>query len=161
MWFAEPPIQDIAMLSHQALSDHIEIQQLNYRYADCIDGRRFDELADVFTPGAHIDYSVYGGAVGQTDAIIAFLKKGLAVFKAYQHFNANLQITLHGDTATGRIMCFNPQELNLGEGKTHFYMLGLWYKDQYIRTNKGWRICERVEEKCWSFNVPDFMGFVK
>lgn len=66
------------MLSQHALFDHIEIQQLNYRYADCIDSRRFDELVDVFTPDAHIDYSVYGGAVGRTEAIIAFLKKWLA-----------------------------------------------------------------------------------
>lgn len=149
------------MLSQQELSDHIEIQQLNYRYADCIDSRRFDELVDVFTPDAHIDYSVYGGEVGQTDAIIAFLKKGLAPFKAYQHFNANLQITLNGDTATGRIMCFNPQELNLGEGKTQTYMLGLWYNDEYVRTEKGWRISRRSEEKCWTFNLPEFMAFLK
>lgn len=149
------------MLSQQALSDHIEIQQLNYRYADCIDSRRFDELTEVFTPDAHIDYSVYGGAVGQTDAIIAFLKEGLAHFKAYQHFNANLQITLSGDTASGRIMCFNPQELDLGDGNTHCYMLGLWYRDRYVRTERGWRICERLEEKNWSFNVPEFMSFLK
>ncbi len=149
------------MLSQQELSDHIEIQQLNYRYAGCIDGRRLDELVDVFTPDAHIDYSVYGGAVGQTDAIIAFLKKGLASFKAYQHFNANLQITLNGDTATGRILCFNPQELNVGEGKTQTYMLGLWYNDEYVRTEKGWRISRRSEEKCWTFNLPEFMAFLK
>jgi hypothetical protein len=58
-------------------------------------------------------------------------------------------------------MCFNPQELKLGKGKTHLFMLGLWYRDKYIRTPEGWRIQERVEEKSWAFNLPEFMDFEK
>lgn len=148
------------MLSLQEISDRFEIQDLLYRYADCIDRRDFDALTDVFTADAHIDYSVYGGAVGNPAEIIDFLKKALGGgFKAYQHLNANLHVQLQGDNATGRIMCFNPQELKLGKGKTHLFMLGLWYRDQYVRTPQGWRIQQRVEEKSWAFNLPDFMNF--
>jgi hypothetical protein len=70
-----------------------------------------------------------------------------------------MQIKVTGDTGTGRIMCFNPQELKLGEDKSHLFMLGLWYKDKYIRTAQGWRIQQRVEEKSWHFNLPEFMNF--
>ncbi len=146
-------------LSTQEISDRFEIQDLLYEYADCIDQRNFDGLVNVFTEDAHIDYSVYGGPIGKRAEIIAFLKEALPAFKNYQHLNANVQIRVEGDTGTGRVMCFNPQELMLGEDNTHIFMLGLWYKDKYQRTADGWRITERVEEKSWAFNLPEFMSF--
>ena len=150
-------------LSVQEISDRFEIQDLLFQYADCIDRRQFDGLKEVFTEDAHIDYSVFGGAVGKRDQIIEFLSKAMPAFKAYQHLNANMQISVDGDTGTGRVMCFNPQELNLGEEdgkpKTHLFMLGLWYLDKYQRTEQGWRIVERIEEKSWAFNLPEFMSF--
>ena len=147
------------MLSQQEISDRFEIQDLVYCYSDCIDQRNFDALLDVFSEDAHIDYSVFGGAVGNRSDIITFLKQALAAFKSYQHLNANVQIRVTGDTATGRVMCFNPQDLKLGQGKSQLFMLGLWYRDKYIRTRDGWRIQERIEEKSWTFNLPDFINF--
>jgi hypothetical protein len=55
-------------------------------------------------------------------------------------------------------MCFNPMEMNLPEGGTQIFLIGLWYLDEYRRTDAGWRISRRVEEKSWVFNAPDFMG---
>lgn len=148
------------MLSHQELSDRFEIQDLCYRYAELIDSKDFDALrAEIFTADAHIDYSVFGGSVGGLEDTIDFLKQALTkeLFPVHQHLNANLQVTLQGDEARGRIMCFNPQEISLGEEKSQVFMLGLWYLDKYVRTQQGWRICERIEEKSWVFNTPDFM----
>jgi len=135
----------------------MEIQDLLYRYAQIIDGKTFDDLRDVFTEDAHIDYSVFGGSVGGLEETIDFLAKAMPLFPNTQHLNANVQITVDGDSGTGRVMCFNPQEMGLGEGKTQVFMLGLWYVDVYRRTPKGWRISRRVEEKSWVFNTPDFM----
>lgn len=144
-------------LSIQEISDRFEIQDLLYNYADMIDNKKFDQLREVFTEDAFIDYSVYGGAKGSREEIISFLKEAMTIFPNTHHLNANMQIKVEGDTGTGRVMCFNPQEMDLGD-KTHTFMLGLWYVDKYRRTTEGWRICERVEEKCWKFNVPDFMS---
>jgi 3-phenylpropionate/cinnamic acid dioxygenase small subunit len=135
----------------------MEIQDLLYHYADIIDQKDFDKLRDVFTEDAFIDYSVYGGAVGGLEEIIAFLKEAMTIFPNTQHLNANVQITVDGDTGKGKVMCFNPQEMDLGE-TTQTFMLGLWYIDEYQRTAHGWRINKRVEEKSWKFNVPDFMN---
>ena len=33
-----------------------EIRQVKYRYLRCVDQKRWDELADVFTPDASVDY---------------------------------------------------------------------------------------------------------
>jgi len=150
------------MLSQQELSDRFEIQDLVFHYADLIDSRQFDELRDsVFTEDAFIDYSVYGGSVGDLETTIDFLKQAVTkeLFPNCQHLNANVQITLDGDSATGRVMCFNPMEMTLPDAPSQTYMLGLWYLDEYRRTPEGWRITRRVEEKCWSFNTPDFMNF--
>ena len=149
------------MLSHQEISDRFEIQDLVFRYAHLIDSRQFDQLRDVFTEDAFVDYSVYGGSVGDLDTTIEFLEQAVTreLFPNCQHLNANVQVSLHGDTATGRVMCFNPMEMNLPGGDSQTYMLGLWYVDEYRRTAAGWRICRRVEEKCWAFNTPDFMDF--
>ena len=144
-------------LTLQEMSDRFEIQDLLYDYADMIDLKKFDQLRDVFTEDAFIDYSVYGGVKGNREEIIAFLKEAMTIFPNTHHMNANVQIKVDGDSATGRVMCFNPQEMDLGE-TTHTFMLGLWYVDKYVRTADGWRISERIEEKCWKFNVPDFMN---
>lgn len=149
-------------LSLQVISDRLEIQDLLYEYADCIDRRNFDGLRNVFSDDAHIDYSAFGGSVGNVDETLSFLKEALPLFKNYQHLNSNIQIKLDGDKATGRIMCFNPQEMITGDKDkpaTHIFMLGLWYVDEYRRTPQGWRINKRAEEKSWVFNLPDFMSF--
>lgn len=148
------------MLSLQEISDRLEIQDLVWRYSEIIDAKDFDKLRDdVFTPDAFIDYSTFGGSKGDLKTTIEFLHKAMKIFPAHQHLNANIQVKLHGDTATGRVMCFNPQELAAKEGddEGHIFFCGLWYIDEYLRTDAGWRITNRVEEKSYVFNRPEFM----
>ncbi|MFZ1866519.1 MAG: nuclear transport factor 2 family protein, partial [Polyangiales bacterium] len=118
-------------LSLQQISDRLIIEDLIYEYSAIIDQKRFDDLRNVFTPDAHIDYSALGGPAGDLDKIIAFLHQAMGMFPNHQHLNANAQITVDGDTAKGRVMCFNPQEMALPDGKTHIFMCGLWYVDEY------------------------------
>tara|TARA_R110001599_G_scaffold63704_7_gene177636 strand:- start:2813 stop:3262 length:450 start_codon:yes stop_codon:yes gene_type:complete len=148
------------MLSQQELSDRLELQDLVFHYSHLIDSKSFDDLRGVFTEDAHVDYSAFGGSVGNLEETIAYLKDAVSdgIFPNSQHLNANLQFVVNGDTATGRVMCFNPMEMALPEGGLHVFLLGLWYVDEYVRTAQGWRIRRRVEEKSWVFNAPDFMG---
>lgn len=148
------------MLSQQELSDRLELQDLVFFYSHLIDTKSFDTLRDVFTEDAHIDYSAFGGSVGNLEETIAYLKQAVAddIFPHSQHLNANLQFTVNGDSATGRVMCFNPMEMKLPDGGLQVFLIGLWYVDEYRRTAAGWRISRRVEEKSWVFNAPDFMN---
>lgn len=141
-------------LSLQEISDRMEIQDLIHEYSAIIDQKRFDDLRRVFTEDAHIDYTDVGGPVGSRDEIIDFLHRVMVMFPNHQHLNANAQIRVDGDTATGRVMCFNPQEISTPDGKTHIFMVGLWYLDEYRRTEDGWRISKRREEKSYVFNPP-------
>ncbi len=145
------------MLSLQEISDQIELQNLCFQYSNLLDQRDFDGMRDLFAEDAHIDYSAMGGGVGNLEETIEFLKGAMTSFKGYQHLNSNMHFTVDGDAATGRVMCFNPMELDLGDGSVHSFMLGLWYNDKYKRTDTGWCFQERVEEKSWMLNEPEFM----
>jgi len=144
-------------LTIEEMSDRFELQDLCYRYAQLIDERKFQQLESVFTQDAHIDYSAMGGAVGGLSDTIAFLQDAMTIFSNFQHLNSNLQFSVQGDTATGRVMCFNPMEVEQEDGSVHSFMLGLWYNDEYIRSAQGWRISKRSEEKSWMLNEPEFM----
>ena len=147
------------MLSLQELSDRIEIEDLVKEYSHVVDRREFDCFRDLFTADAHIDYSAFNGSVGNLEETISFLKSAVTpeLFPNCQHLISNIQVDLQGDRAKGRVMCFNPMEMALPEGKKHVFMLGLWYLDEYLRTSSGWGIARREEEKRWVFNTPDFM----
>ena len=140
-------------LSIQEMSDRFEILDLVTNYCDIIDSGRFDDLHDIFCDDAYIDYSAMGGAAGGLEEIITFLKNVMPMFVSTQHMISNQKIHIDGDIATGRIMCFNPMEIS---GNPVFF-LGLWYIDEYRRTEAGWRIAKRVEEKGYHYNIPEGM----
>lgn len=137
----------------QELSDKLEIQELCHDYSEAIDQQDFDRLDDIFTTDAFIDYSALGGEKGDYAATKAFLASALPMFTDYYHMVSNVRIHLDGDEASGRVMCFNPMGIPM-EGKQHMMFLGLFYLDKYVRTDKGWRIKERVEERSWGYNIP-------
>jgi len=148
------------MLSLQEISDRLEIQDLIHRYAQIIDSKDFDLLRDeIFCEDAFIDYSAFGGSQGNLEETISFLHKAMKIFPNTQHMNANIQIVVESgaDQATGRVMCLNPQEMKLPEKDEHIFFCGLWYVDEYRRTDKGWRIARRQEEKSFIFNAPELL----
>lgn len=139
--------------SLQELSDRLEIQDLMVAYCYAIDRKNWDELDEVFTADAQIDYSELVGFRGSLAETKAFLSQALAPLAAYQHAISTSQIRIEGDIAHGRTLCSNPMVVSV-DGKPHTMFIGLWYRDVFVRTAKGWRIKERYEERCYMHNVP-------
>ncbi|WP_099025401.1 nuclear transport factor 2 family protein [Mycolicibacterium palauense] len=139
------------MLSLEEISDRLEIQQLLVDYSTAIDQRRFDDLDRVFTPDAYIDYRAMGGIDGRYPEVKAWLAEVLPNFPAYSHMLGNLSVVIDGDTASSRVICFNPMVLDSENGQADKQVLfcGLWYDDEFIRTPDGWRMTSRVETKCF------------
>ncbi len=135
------------MLSLAEISDRLEIQQLLIDYSSAIDRRRFDDLDRVFTDDAYIDYRAMGGIDGPYPQVKAWLAEVLPNFPAYAHMLGNVDITLSGDSASSRTICFNP--MVLGGDRQQVMFCGLWYVDEFARTPQGWRMTRRVEEKCF------------
>jgi hypothetical protein len=138
------------VLSLEEISDRLEIQQLLVAYSTAIDTRRFDDLDQVFTPDAYIDYRAMGGIDGQFPDVKKWLSEILPNFPAYSHLIGNFDVRVTrdatGDTAKSRILCFNPMVLG-DDGQVLF--CGLWYDDEFVRTADGWRMTRRVETKCF------------
>jgi SnoaL-like domain len=135
------------MLSLEEISDRLEIQQLLVDYSTAIDQRRFDDLDRVFTPDAYIDYRAMGGIDGVYPDVKAWLEEVLPNFPVYAHMLGNLSVTVDGDTASSRTICFNP--MVLGGDRNQILFCGLWYDDEFVRTSDGWRMSRRVEAKCF------------
>ena len=142
------------MLSMQEISDRLEIQDLLTRYSHALDTRDWDNLAKVFTEDAMIDYSEMGGSKGNLEETMSFLKMAMPNFSSFQHMVSNFYIEFDGDTARSRVICHNPMVIDKGNGDTHVFFCGLWYRDVLVRTPDGWRIKERVEEKSYFHNLP-------
>src|SRR5215471_21779698 len=82
-----------------------DIRQLKYRYLRCVDQKLWDEMTDVFTQDATVDYGtqVYGKPLklAGRDAIVAFLRDKLGPDMITVHRAGQPEITVDGDTARG------------------------------------------------------------
>lgn len=137
------------MLSQQEMSDRIEIADLITRYSSAIDRRAWDDLDPLFTEDAVLDYTATGGMKGTLPEHKAYNAEILTSFKGTQHLMALPVVTVDGDTATARTICFNPMVV---DGK-HVFFVGLWYQDRLVRGDGGWRFAERVEELSYFHNL--------
>jgi hypothetical protein len=135
------------MWTNTEIADRLQIQQLLAAYADAIDSRRFDELDDVFTPDAYIDYRATGGIDGHYPDVKSWLSEVLPSFAGYAHMMGLPSIRIAGDEAAVRTFCFNPLVF-AGEQPTTM-LVGLWYDDGLVRTAGGWRMTRRVQTKCF------------
>ena len=146
------------MKSLEEISDRMEIQDLLVTYSHAVDFQRWDELDAVFVDEAIIDFTVFGGPRGTYREIKEYLRLTMPMFASYYHLAATSKITIDGDTGTGVTICHNPMVLPRPNGGQHIFVCGLWYHDLYVRTDAGWRISERIEQKSFVDNMPDGMG---
>jgi hypothetical protein len=130
------------VISHQELSDRFEIQDLIARYSQLLDRRAWDEMDALFTVDCVLDYTSTGAIKGSWPEHKAYDMEVLTPFKGTQHVMGLPVIHVDGDTAAARTICFNPMIIN---DKKLFYV-GLWYDDELVRTETGWRFAKRTEE---------------
>ena len=119
-----------------------EIRRVKYRYLRCVDLKLWDEIAEVFTPDATVDYGTR--ALGKPiklsgrDEIVAFLRDSLGPGIVTVHFASQPEIDISGDVATG-IWSFKDTVI-----ATEFKVLiegAAFYEDRYARGEDGrWRI---------------------
>ena len=133
----------------QELVDRLEIESVLRRYAWALDAREYDRLDDVFTPDAFLDYTTAGGIKGGFAEVKAWLAKVLPTFPAYQHLISNVEVTVDGDTATSRAAFYNPMGHDRADGTRAYFHCGGEYRDQWVRTDDGWRITNRFEQTIW------------
>jgi len=129
----------------QELADRQEIADLITAYSYAVDFHRWDDLDSIFTADALLDFTATGGIAGALPEVKAWLADVLPNFAGHQHLVATSQVTLAGDTATARSICHNP--MWFADPAQPPLFVGLWYLDEFVRTDAGWRITRRVQQK--------------
>ncbi len=141
----------------QEISDRLEIQSILAAYCDAIDTRDFQALDQMFTADATVDYTEAGGGQGSIKHTKAYLVRALEQFSGMQHMLGLPVIKIEGDAATSRTPVFNPMVVDREDGPKTFF-IGLWYRDEWLRTDTGWRIKSRYEDVSYFHNIPaDFV----
>ena len=121
-----------------------EIRQVKYRYLRCVDLKLWDELAEVFTPDATVDYGTraYGKPlkIAGRDEIVAFLrdKLGPDVLTVHSAGQPEIAIDPGGDTASGT---WSFQDTVIATEHRVVVKGAAFYQDRYERGGDGrWRI---------------------
>ncbi len=141
------------MLSLQELSDRACIGDVLVREAGAMDRSDWETWESQFTPDALIDYTANDGACGNPAEVRAWLSVVLGRFTACQHLSSNHEISLQGDRATVRSMQYIGVKADAPDGPRVLFS-GIWFRDEFVRTDSGWRICSRIEELAWRHNFP-------
>ena len=114
------------------IDDLVEIQQLLAKYAVTITQGDVDGLVEVFTPDG--TYSAFGDTytLNRFPVLVDAAPKGL-----FMTGTALIDLVEGADTATGT------QPLCFIEHSQHDMRIG-YYKDNYLRTEDGWRLKTRA-----------------
>jgi ketosteroid isomerase-like protein len=119
-----------------------EIRQVKYRYLRYVDQKRWDEIADVFTADATVDYGtkVFGKPLAMTGRaeIVAFFRANMGPGIISVHSAGQPEITVDGDTATGT---WRFEDLVIATEYRTVIKGAAFYEDTYARGTDGrWRI---------------------
>lgn len=150
------------MKSQQELSDRLEIQDLVTAYSYAVDFHDWDALDDIFTPDAELDFTATGGEKGDLTRIKTFFDRALNLFDGHQHLVATTKVDLYADgdqdRATSITLCHNPMWMTGSDGQPVQIFIGLWYRDAFVRTDAGWRIRSRVQQRGYMHGLPSRAG---
>ena len=119
-----------------------EIRRLKYRYLRCVDQKLWDEIGDVFTADATVDYGTK--ALGEPirlrgrEEIVAFLRKSLGPGIITVHFASQPEIDVDGGTATGT---WSFEDTVIATEYRVLIRGAAFYEDRYTSGEDGrWRI---------------------
>jgi hypothetical protein len=119
-----------------------EIRRVKYRYLRCVDLKLWDEIAEVFTADATVDYGTR--ALGEPielrgrEEIVAFLRKSLGPGIITVHFASQPEIDVDGVTATGT---WSFEDTVIATEYRVVIKGAAFYEDRYARGEDGrWRI---------------------
>lgn len=128
------------------LEDRALIGDLVIAYAYAVDERNWPAFEALFTPDARIDYASAGGVTGSPAEVAAWMPQALSFFTWTLHsiFSHRIQST-GKDTAIGSLHVVARHGL-LWEGANEIMDVTGVYRDEYVRTQAGWRFAARRED---------------
>ena len=138
-----------------AADDRFAIIAVLDRYAECLDTRDWQGLADVFTDDVAMDFGAW--QADHLDDVRMHIASFLDGCGPSQHLLGNYRIHLDGDRATSRCYCRVMQQ-GQGEHKGKHFESWIEYSDELLRTPAGWRSKQRVARPQMSDGDPSLLG---
>ncbi len=135
-------------------ADRLAIADVLARYCRGIDRCDATELADVFTPDAHLDYGSGAAPIAET---IAGLMQGLGAMRLTQHVISNTICRVAGHTAKAETSCVATHILPGPDGGEIELVVGGRYLDTLVKQDGIWRIAERLYVMDWNRTQPATM----
>jgi hypothetical protein len=133
-----------------------ELRRLAERYAMAMDTADYAELERVFVPDGALVVRAPGRAepMGRFDGpgrdgvgLIAQLLDEL--YESTMHHITNQIVQIDGDRATGRTYCLAYHICNDEQGR-RLETIGVYYDENFVRTDDGWRFGVREATRVWS-----------
>lgn len=124
----------------RTLEDLEAIRRLKHKYWRCLDQKRWDEMAECFTPDATVEYSGGKYRFRGVEAIVRFLRESLGVETGAIGIHHGLQpeIDFTGpDSARGTWGLYNYM---FNERQNRCVRIGAFYTDEYVRVGNAWKI---------------------
>lgn len=119
-----------------------EIRRVKFRYLRCVDLKLWNEIGEVFTDDATVDYGTR--ALGEPiqlrgrEEIVAFLRKSLGPGIITVHFASQPEIDVDGATASGT---WSFEDTVIATEYRVVIKGAAFYEDRYARGGDGrWRI---------------------
>jgi hypothetical protein len=129
-----------------SLEDRHAIGEALIAYTRAVDSGDWARLDDVFTPGAHIDYTASGGIAGSFPEVKAWLAEVLVLFPRRLHLLGQVDIARDEGGADVAAYFHNPMVLAANDQLLEY---GGIYHHRFVRTPDGWRSRRLVEEIVW------------
>lgn len=144
-----------------------EIRQAKYRYLRCVDLKLWDEIADVFTPGATASYGTpaMGGKkidLAGRDAIVDFLRTnmGPGIISVHHASHPEIRISADDPAQAEGTWCFEDRII-----ATEYNVViqgAAFYEDRYSQGPDGkWRIAHTGYQRTYEamFSTDDLKSF--
>ncbi len=128
------------------LGDRALITDLVVAYAYAVDECDWTTFESLFVSDAAIDYRSSGGIAGNPAEVAAWMPGAMALFTWSMHSISTHRLTFTGDwAATGSLHAFARHGLTW-KGVDELMDVNVIYRDEYVRTDDGWRFASRRED---------------
>ena len=128
------------------VDDRALIKDLVVAYSYAVDEGDWTAFESLFVPDAAIDYRSSGGIAGTPSEVAAWMPGAMALFTWSMHSVSTHRLSFRGEReAGGSLHAFARHGLTW-KGFDEVMDVNVIYRDEYVRTDAGWRFAARRED---------------
>lgn len=136
----------------QTLTDRAEISHLLDRYLRSLDDGALDEEWARAFHTEDVTARMPIGTVHGRDALLAHVRRGMALFDRTVHLGTNAVVEVDGDRATARGAQLSTHVL--ADGSDGVFVSAGHVDTELVRTAEGWRISSTALRVVWTQGTP-------